>query len=167
MCGWRCGIVCGGQMTSSFESGRGLWPMNAGVAYRRLPVLPRRERLNANHKRPFGLDREERLMVHRRGVRKGALGCAHRCSCRSYRTIVGRSTSLPTSSSTAVACVPRVVFVDCARMPGVVADTSISGIRVARELDRLLADGGKPKIIVSDNGIEPTMKAILQWADDH
>lgn len=60
-----------------------------------------------------------------------------------------------------------VVFVDCARMPGVVADTSISGIRVARELDRLLADGGKPKIIVSDNGIEPTMKAILQWADDH
>jgi putative transposase len=48
-----------------------------------------------------------------------------------------------------------------------VADTSISGIRVARELDRLLAERGKPKTIVSDNGIELTSNAILQWADDH
>ena len=45
--------------------------------------------------------------------------------------------------------------------------TSISGIRVARELDRLLADRGKPKMVVSDNGTELTSNAILQWADDH
>jgi putative transposase len=45
--------------------------------------------------------------------------------------------------------------------------TSISGIRVARELDQLLADRGKPKKIVSDNGTELTSNAILQWADGH
>ena len=44
---------------------------------------------------------------------------------------------------------------------------SISGIRVARELDCLLVDHGKPKTIVSDNGTELTSNAILRWADDH
>jgi Integrase core domain len=48
-----------------------------------------------------------------------------------------------------------------------IADTSISGIRVARELDRFLGDRGKPKSIVSDNGTELTSNAILRWADDH
>jgi putative transposase len=37
-------------------------------------------------------------------------------------------------------------------MLGAVPDTSISGIRVARELDRLLVAYGKPRTIVSDNG---------------
>jgi putative transposase len=48
-----------------------------------------------------------------------------------------------------------------------IADTSISGIRVARELDRLIKERGKPKMIVSDNGTELTSNAILQWADQH
>ena len=52
-------------------------------------------------------------------------------------------------------------------MLGACPDTSISGIRVARELDRVLADRGKPKMVVSDNGTELTSNAILQWADDH
>src|SRR5262249_23268104 len=57
---------------------------------------------------------------------------------------------------------------DCTReCLALVADTSISGIRVARELDRLLVDRGKPKTIVSDNGTELTSNAILRWADDH
>ena len=57
---------------------------------------------------------------------------------------------------------------DCTReCLALVADTSISGIRVARELDRLLVEHGKPKTIVSDNGTELTSNAILRWADDH
>ena len=57
---------------------------------------------------------------------------------------------------------------DCTReCLALIADTSIPGIRVARELDRLLGECGKPKMIVSDNGTELTSKAILQWADDH
>jgi hypothetical protein len=40
-----------------------------------------------------------------------------------------------------------------------VPDTSISGIRVARELDRLMVAYGKPTTIVSDNGTELTSNA--------
>jgi putative transposase len=61
-----------------------------------------------------------------------------------------------------------VVVDDCTReCLALVPDTSISGIRVARELDRLLVAHGKPKTIVSDNGTELTSNAILRWADDH
>jgi len=60
-----------------------------------------------------------------------------------------------------------IVIDDCTRECQALADTSISGIRVARELDQLLADRGKAKMIVSDNGTELTSNAILRWADDH
>lgn len=46
-----------------------------------------------------------------------------------------------------------------------VADTSLSGLRVARELDRIIEERGKPRMIVSDNGGEFTSSAILQWTD--
>ena len=39
------------------------------------------------------------------------------------------------------------------------ADTSLSGARVAREFDLLIAARGKPKMIVSDNGTELTSTA--------
>lgn len=35
----------------------------------------------------------------------------------------------------------------------------------ARELDRLIIERGKPKMVVSDNGTELTSNAILTWAD--
>ena len=60
-----------------------------------------------------------------------------------------------------------IVIDDCTRECQALADTSISGIRVARELDQLLADRGKPKMIVSDNGTELTLNAILKWVNDH
>ncbi len=47
------------------------------------------------------------------------------------------------------------------------ADTSISGARVARELDALVRVDGKPACIVSDNGTEFTSRAILKWAGDN
>ena len=47
------------------------------------------------------------------------------------------------------------------------ADTSISGARVARELDALVRLYGKPASIVSDNGTEFTSRAILKWAKDN
>ena len=61
-----------------------------------------------------------------------------------------------------------VVVDDCTReCLALVPDTSISGIRVARELDRLMVAYGKPTTIVSDNGTELTSNAILRWTDDH
>ena len=42
----------------------------------------------------------------------------------------------------------------------------LSGRRVARELDLLIAVRGKPKAIISDNGTELTSNAILSWMAD-
>jgi len=51
---------------------------------------------------------------------------------------------------------------DCIRKSlALVADSSLSGIRVARELDRLTVERGKPRMVVSDNGSELTINAIL------
>ena len=47
-----------------------------------------------------------------------------------------------------------------------IAETSLSGQRVARELDRVIAERGMPKTIVSGNGTEFTSKAILKWVQD-
>jgi transposase InsO family protein len=55
---------------------------------------------------------------------------------------------------------------DCARENiALIADTSLSGLRVATELDRLVATRGNPRMIVSDNGTEFTSNAILSWAN--
>ncbi len=136
--------------------------------YRRLHVLLRREGFKVNHKRLFRLYREERLMVRRRGGRKRALGTRapmivpqlpnERWSLDfvADQFIDGRRLRI------------LVVVDDYTReCLALMPDTSISGIRVARELDRLLAERGKPGTIVSDNGTELTSNAILKWADDH
>ncbi|GAB4542709.1 MAG: hypothetical protein Tsb0019_41900 [Roseibium sp.] len=47
-----------------------------------------------------------------------------------------------------------------------VVDTSISGIRVARELDRIAEMRGFPCMVVSDNGTELTSNAMLKWQED-
>ena len=136
--------------------------------YRRLHVLLRREGFQVNHKRLFRLYREERLMVRRRGGRKRALGTRAPMLIPQWpndrwsldfvadQLIDGRRMRV------------LIVVDDCTReCLALIADTSISGNRVARELDRLLVERGKPKTIVSDNGTELTSNAILRWADDH
>ena len=47
-----------------------------------------------------------------------------------------------------------------------VADTSISGQRVAREFAVVIAARGRPESIVSDNGSELTKMAILRWCQE-
>jgi putative transposase len=44
-----------------------------------------------------------------------------------------------------------------------VADTSLSGQRVAGELDRIIRLYGKPQMIVSDNGTACVTRAMLEW----
>ena len=131
-------------------------------------MLLRREDFIVNHKRLFRIYREERLMVRRRGGRKRALGTRapmlvpqlpnDRWSLDfvADQFIDGRRMHI------------LIVIDDCTReCLALIADTSISGTRVARDLDQLLTDRGKPKMIVSDNGTELTSNAILQWADNH
>ena len=45
-------------------------------------------------------------------------------------------------------------------------DTSLSGVRVARELDRIAQTRGYPCLVVSNNGTELTSNAIVQWSQD-
>ena len=47
-----------------------------------------------------------------------------------------------------------------------VADTSLSGARVARELNAIVALRGKPLAVVSDNGTELTSTSILRWSQE-
>ncbi len=46
-----------------------------------------------------------------------------------------------------------------------VADTSLSGIRVARDLDAIIGQRDRREVTVSDNGTNYTPNAILAWAD--
>ena len=135
--------------------------------YRRLHVLLKREGYAVNHKRLFRLYREERLTVRRRGGRKRALGTR---SPMLIPQLPNDRWSLDFASDQfRDGRRLRILAVvdDCTReCLALVADTSISGLRVARELDRLLAERGKPSSIVSDNGTELTSNAILRWADD-
>jgi putative transposase len=47
-----------------------------------------------------------------------------------------------------------------------VADTSLPGLRVVRELDALIATRRRPAMIVSDNGTELTGMAMLHWSQE-
>ena len=47
-----------------------------------------------------------------------------------------------------------------------VPDTSLSGARVARELDGIVAIRGKPLAVVSDNGTELASVSILRWSQE-
>ena len=136
--------------------------------YRRLHVLLRREGFAVNHKRLFRIYREERLMVRKRGGRKRALGT--RAPIPVPLLPNGRW-SLDFVADQFV-CGRRfrilAIFDDCTReCLAAVADTSLSGRRVARELDTLIAVRGKPNCVVSDNGTELTSNAILSWAGEN
>ena len=135
--------------------------------YRRLHVLLRREGHAVNKKRVQRVYREERLTVRRRGGRKRALG--------TRRPMV---TPLAPDQRWSLDFIHdqltdgrrfRVLAVvdDCTReCLALIADTSISGRRVARELDDIIRQWGRPKTIVSDNGTELTSNAILGWTDE-
>jgi len=45
-------------------------------------------------------------------------------------------------------------------------DTSLPGSRIVRVLERLVAERGKPGMIVSDNGTELTGNAMLKWTTE-
>ena len=136
--------------------------------YRRLHVLLRREGLVQNRKRTQRLYREEGLTVRRRRGRKRATGS------RAPLLLP----ALPNARWSIdfvhdqLACGRRFrllnviddVTKECLLA---LADTSISGKRVARELTALLARRGRPMMIVSDHGTEFTSTAMLGWTDEN
>ncbi|QDI74468.1 IS3 family transposase [Leisingera aquaemixtae] len=134
--------------------------------YRRIGVLLERKGMIMNHKKLYRLYREEGLAVKRRRGRKRARGSR---TPMPEATQPNQRWSLDfLADSFGAARKFRILAVndDCCRENlCLAADTSISGERVARELDALVRIYGKPACIVSDNGTEFTSQAILKWAD--
>jgi putative transposase len=136
--------------------------------YRRLHILLRREGIVLNHKKLYRLYREERLMVRKRGGRKRALGTR---APMALPQGLNQRWSLDFVSD-ALACGRKfrvLALVDdfSRECLALVVDNSLSGIRVTRELDRVVQVRGTPFMIVSDNGTELTSRAILGWQQEH
>lgn len=135
--------------------------------YRRLLVLMRREGLTMNHKKFRRLYREERLQVRRRDGRKRALGT------RAPLTIPQEPNQRWSLDFLSDAFVDgrrfRILAVvddftrECLAL---VADTSLPGLRVVRELEAIIARRGRPAMCVSDNGTELTGMAVLRWCQE-
>ena len=139
-----------------------------GFGYRRLHLLLGREGMRRNRKKLYRLYKEERLTVRKRGGRKRALGT------RAPMTVpqgLNRRWSLDFVSDVLVDGrrfrILAVIDDFSRECLALVADNSLSGIRVARELDRIAELRGYPCLIVSDNGTELTSNAILQWQEEH
>ena len=132
--------------------------------YRRLLIFLRREGFVVNHKRLFRIYREERLMVRKRGGRKRALGTRTPMPVAALPhdlwVLDFVSDQLDSGRRFRILAIYDVCTRQCLVA---IADFSLSGKRVARELDLLIAAHGKPKTVGSDNGTELTSNAILTW----
>ena len=134
--------------------------------YRRLHQMLKREGIAMNIKKLRRLYTEERLQVRKRGGRKRALGA------RSPMAIPhGPNQRWSLDFVSDMFCHRRLriltVVDDFTReCVALVADTSLSGLRVARELDTAIATRKRPAMIVSDNGTEFTSMAILRWSQE-
>lgn len=133
--------------------------------YRRLFVLLRREGEPSGRNRIYRLYREEGLSVRRRRARRRAVGSRapilmeERANARWSVDFV--HDQMTNGRRFRIFNVVDDVTRECLAS---VADTSISGARVARELSALIQTRGKPDLIVSDHGTEFTSNAVLAWS---
>jgi putative transposase len=135
--------------------------------YRRLFILLRREGEPSGRNRIYRLYREEGLSVRKRRARRRAVGTrapilmAARANARwSVDFVHDQMTS---GRRFRIFNVVDDVTRECLAS---IADTSISGARVARELSGLIERRGKPDLIVSDHGTEFTSNAVLAWSSE-
>ncbi len=147
---------------------RDLAPERKRFGYRRLFVLLRQEGEPSGINRIYRLYREEGLTVRKRRARRRAVG--------SRLPILVESKPNARWSVDFVhdqfACgrqfrILNIVDDVTRECLAAIADISISGRRVARELTALIKRRGKPGMIVSDNGTEFTSNAMFAWAHDN
>ena len=135
--------------------------------YRRLFILLREQGEPSGINRIYRLYREEGLTVRKCKARRRAIGArmpilvAARANARWSLDFV--HDQLASGRRFRILNVVDDVTRECL---AAIPDTSISGQRVARELEILIGARGKPRMIVSDNGTEFTSNAIWGWAKD-
>ncbi len=135
--------------------------------YRRLAVLLAREGHVLNHKLVHRLYREEGLTVRRRRKKRVAtarvpLAAPTRPNERWAMDFVSDAVG----DGRKLRCL-TVVDAFTRECPAIEVDTSLPGERVARVLDRLVAERGAPTAITVDNGPELAGKALDAWAYRH
>ncbi|AXO68542.1 Putative transposase InsK for insertion sequence element IS150 [Rhizobium rhizogenes] len=132
--------------------------------YRRIHVMLDRQGIVINLKKLHRLYREEKPAVRKRGGRKRALG-ARRPIALPSRANEQWSLDFVSDAFTDGRRFRVLAIVDdfTRECLALVADTTLSGLRVTRELDIAMARRRRPRTIVSDNGTELTLMAILRW----
>lgn len=135
--------------------------------YRRIHVMLQRQGIAMNIKKLRRLYGEEKLQVRKRGGRKRALG-TRRPMLVPDRPNQRWSLDFVSDAFTDGRRFRVLTVVDdhTRECLALVADTSLSGRRVVRELDAIIARRGRPLTVVSDNGTEFTSMAILRWSQD-
>jgi len=135
--------------------------------YRRINVMLQREGIHVNHKKLRRIYAEEKLQVRRRGGRKRALG-TRRPMVMPDGPNQRWSLDFVSDAFTDGRRFRILTVIDDFTKESValVADTSISGQRVTRELDQAIFERGRPGTVVSDNGTEFTSMAILKWVQE-
>lgn len=135
--------------------------------YRRLHVLLRREGVEVNRKRVQRIYVEEKLHVRRRGGRKRALGSRAPMAVPDRPNARWSLDFVHDQMTDGRRFRILAVVDDCTReCLALVPDTALSGVRVTRELERIVGRRGRPGAIVSDNGTELTSNAVLGWSDE-
>lgn len=131
---------------------------------RRVHVMIAREGFAVNYKKVRRIHTEEKLQVRRRDGRKRALG-TRKPMVLPDGSNQSWSLDFVSDALTGGRRFRILAVVDDFSRENLVlvADTSLSGQRVARELDKVIAERGMPRTIVSDNGTEFTSMAILKW----
>ncbi|SEN25092.1 HTH-like domain-containing protein [Bradyrhizobium sp. OK095] len=128
--------------------------------YRRLLLMIRSEGVLINHKKLRRLYAEEQLQVRRRGGRKRALGTRAPMALpqgpNQRWSLDFVSDTLTDSRRFRILAVVDDFTRECIAL---VADTSLAGARVGRELDAVIARRGRPMMIVSDK----TGPSSLAW----
>ena len=135
--------------------------------YRRIHVLLEREGIHLNLKKLRRIYSEEKLQVKRRGGRKRALGTRRPMEVPAAVN-VRWSLDFVSDAFTDGRWFRILAVVDdfTRENLALIADTSLSGARVVRELQTLCEQRGHPKTIVSDNGTKLTSTAVLKWVKE-
>lgn len=153
--------------TALRERMRALAAERRRYGYRRLAIFLWREGFTCNIKKIRRIYREEKLMVKRRKGRKKATGTRQPLPKPDSINQVWSLDFMSDAFTDGRRFRVLGVLDQCSRECLVIAaDTSMPGLRVVRELDLLVQERGKPKVIVSDNGPELTSVAVLIWASE-
>lgn len=135
--------------------------------YRRIHLMLRKKGIKINHKKVFRIYTEMGLKVKRRGSRKRAVGLRiTKIKATKINQVWGLDFMSDRLADGRKIRFLNIIDTFSRESLKMVVDTSLSGIRVTRELNDLVKSRGKPELIISDNGTEFTSVAVLKWSED-